>query len=100
MQFDCEGIFLQKCDKKEQQACKSVIFLTKKFAKVWFYSIINIEVKSNKSTNNTSLTRYNEKFKNDLSIRLSMNNLSKDDKILNIPLFLIEYINQIIFWHN
>ena len=53
-------------------------------------NIIPIEVKANKSTNNTSLTKYNEKINNELSIRFSMNNLSKDGKILNIPLFLIE----------
>ena len=58
--------------------------------------IIPIEVKSNKSTHNSSLTKYNEKFKNDLSIRLSLNNLVKDGKILNIPLFLIEYIDNLI----
>ncbi len=55
--------------------------------------IIPIEVKANKSTNNISLTKYNEKFKSDISIRLSLNNLSKDGKVLNVPLFLIEYIN-------
>ena len=55
--------------------------------------IIPIEVKSNKSINNTSLTRYNEKNKNELSIRFSMNNIAKDGKILNIPLFLVEYID-------
>lgn len=58
--------------------------------------IIPIEVKSNKSTNNISLTRYNEKYKTDLSVRVSMNNLSKNEKILNIPLFLIEYIENLI----
>lgn len=58
--------------------------------------IIPIEVKSNKSTNKTSLTKYNEKFNNDISIRVSMNNLKKDDKILNIPLFLIEYMEKFI----
>lgn len=58
--------------------------------------IIPIEVKSNTSTNNHSLTKYNDKFKNDLSIRLSLKNLSLDGKILNIPLFLIEYINNLI----
>lgn len=58
--------------------------------------IIPIEVKSNTSTNNHSLTKYNDKFKNDLSIRLSLKNLSFDGKILNIPLFLIEYINNLI----
>lgn len=58
--------------------------------------IIPMDVKSNKSTNNISLTRYNEKYKTDLSIRVSMNNLSKNEKILNIPLFLIEYIENFI----
>ena len=58
--------------------------------------IIPIEVKSNKSTNNISLTKYSEKFDNELSIRFSMNNLAKDGKILNMPLFLIEYIEKFI----
>ncbi len=58
--------------------------------------IIPIEVKSNKSTNNTSLTRFNEKFKGDLSVRLSLNNLVQDGKVLNIPLFMIEYIDNFI----
>ena len=59
-------------------------------------NITPIEVKANKSNNNISLTRYNEKFNNDLSIRFSMNNLKKDEKIINIPLFLIEYIEKFI----
>ena len=59
-------------------------------------NIIPIEVKANKSKNNISLTRYNEKFNSDLSIRFSMNNLKKDGKIINIPLFLIEYIEKFI----
>lgn len=58
--------------------------------------IIPIEVKSNTSTNNISLTRYNEEFDNKIAIRLSMNNLIKDGKIVNVPLFLIEYIEKFI----
>ena len=58
--------------------------------------IIPIEVKSNRNVNNVSLTRYNEKYNNDVSIRFSMNNLKKDGKIINIPLFLIEYISKFI----
>lgn len=58
--------------------------------------IIPIEVKSGKSTNNNSLTRYNEKFKPNISLRLSMNNLTKDGNILNVPLFLVEYIGNLI----
>ena len=58
--------------------------------------VIPIEVKSGNSTNNASLSRYNVKFNNESSIRFSMNNLKKDDKILNIPLFLAEYIENFI----
>ena len=57
---------------------------------------IPIEVKANKSVNNISLTRYNEKYDNDISIRFSMNNLKKDGKVINIPLFLIEYMEKFI----
>ena len=59
--------------------------------------IIPIEVKFNKATHNKSLTKYNEKNKNKLSIRFSMNNLKKDGKILNIPLFLIEYMENVLW---
>lgn len=58
--------------------------------------IIPIEVKSNKSTNNISLTNYNKKHNNDLSIRFSMNNLAKDNNVVNIPLFMIEYLENLI----
>lgn len=58
--------------------------------------VIPIEVKSSKSTNNASLTKYNEKYNNDLSIRFSMNNLNKDDKIINIPLFMAEYMKKFL----
>ncbi len=58
--------------------------------------IIPIEVKANKSAKNVSLTRYNEKFDNDISIRFSMNNLKKDGKVINVPLFLIEYLDKIL----
>lgn len=58
--------------------------------------VIPIEVKSGNSTNNASLSRYNIKFNNELSIRFSMNNLKKDGKIVNMPLFLAEYIENFI----
>ena len=59
--------------------------------------IIPIEVKSDKSTNNNSLTKYNMKNINNYSYRFSLNNLTKDEKIINIPLYLIEYIGKIDF---
>lgn len=58
--------------------------------------IIPIEVKAGTTTNNTSLTKYNEKYKAIKSIRFSLNNFKLDGKILNIPLYLIEYVNKFI----
>ena len=55
--------------------------------------IIPIEVKSDKSTNHNSLTKYNMNNDNEISFRFSLNNLSKDGKIINVPLYFIEYIN-------
>ena len=57
--------------------------------------IIPIEVKSDKSTNNNSLTKYNANNDNEISIRFSLNNLCKNGKIINIPLYFIEYINNL-----
>ena len=57
--------------------------------------IIPIEVKSDKSTNHNSLTKYNAKNDNEISFRFSLNNLSKDGKIVNIPLYFIEYMNEL-----
>lgn len=58
--------------------------------------IIPIEVKANKNNNHASLTKYNSIHDNDISLRFSLDNLKKDDKVLNIPLYLIEYINNFI----
>ena len=57
--------------------------------------IIPIEVKSDKSTNNNSLTKYNANNDNEISFRFSLNNLCKNGKIINIPLYFIEYINNL-----
>lgn len=57
--------------------------------------IIPIEVKSDKNTNHNSLTKFNAKNDNEISFRFSLNNLNKSGKIINIPLYLIEYINNL-----
>ena len=57
-------------------------------------NIIPIEVKANVSTNNNSLTKFNKENDNKISVRLSLNNLKQDGKIINIPLYLIEYIDK------
>jgi len=58
--------------------------------------IIPIEVKVAKNKKHISLTKYNEKNNAETSIIFSLDNLKKDDKIINIPLYLIEYINNLI----
>ena len=58
--------------------------------------IVPIEVKSGKSNKKTSLSRYNERFENDFGIRFSTNNLLKNERIINIPIFMVEHIDKII----
>ena len=60
--------------------------------------VIPIEVKAGKTTNNKSLTKYNEKNDNEIAIRFSLNNLEKNERVINIPLFLIEYIDNFLMW--
>lgn len=59
-------------------------------------NIFPIEVKSGKSTKNTSLSNFNDRFENDIGIRFSTNNLKKDRKILNIPIFMVEYLENFL----
>lgn len=58
--------------------------------------IIPIEVKSSENINNASLKAYNEKYNPKMRIRFSMRNLNKDDNLINIPLFMVEYIDKFI----
>lgn len=58
--------------------------------------IIPIEVKSGESINNTSLKVYNEINKPKVRIRFSMKNLNKNDNLINIPLFMVEYLKELI----
>ena len=58
--------------------------------------IIPIEVKSSENVNNTSLKVYNEINRPKTRVRLSMKNLNKDDNLINIPLFMIEYLIKLI----
>lgn len=58
--------------------------------------IIPIEVKAGESVNNTSLTKFNEANKNKILIRFSTKNLDKSGKILNVPIFMAEYVDKLI----
>lgn len=57
--------------------------------------IIPIEVKSDKTINHNSLTKYNANNDNQISICFSLKNLNKEGKIINIPLYYIEYIDNL-----
>ena len=58
--------------------------------------IIPVEVKSGKSHNHISLTKFHEKYNNEISICFSLDNLKKNGNIVNIPLYLVEYLDQIL----
>ena len=58
--------------------------------------IIPIEVKSVENVNNTSLKIYNEMNQPKTRIRFSMKNLNKDGNLINIPLFMVEYLDKLI----
>lgn len=58
--------------------------------------IIPIEVKSSENISSVSLKNYNEKFKPKIRVRFSMKNLQKDDNLINIPLFMVEYLEKFL----
>lgn len=60
--------------------------------------IIPIEVKSSLNTQSKSLKKFKERFAEStpLRIRYSLNNLSLDDDILNIPLVMVDYTKRLV----
>jgi predicted AAA+ superfamily ATPase len=58
--------------------------------------IIPIEVKSSLSVKSKSLTEYRKKYLPELSVRLSLKNVTQNDDLLNLPLYLADYLSQFI----
>lgn len=58
--------------------------------------IIPIEVKSDTRISGKSFAVFNEKYKPELRIRLSLRNTKKDDNLLNLPIFLCDWLKDII----
>jgi len=60
--------------------------------------IIPVEVKADENVSSRSLTLYAQKYEKETKIRLrfSLKNLKKDGNLLNIPLFLIDYMDKLI----
>lgn len=59
-------------------------------------SVLPIEVKSGIRLSGKSLGLYIKKYAPKLAVRYSMNNLKKDDVVLNIPLFLADWTYKIL----
>lgn len=60
--------------------------------------IIPLEVKADQNVNGRSLTLYGQKYEAETKIRIrcSLRNLKLDGNLLNIPLFLMDYIDKLI----
>jgi uncharacterized protein len=58
--------------------------------------IIPIEVKASQNVKSRSLGVYREKYDPEISIRISLRNLRKDGKLLNIPLYMLWNIDMLI----
>ena len=58
--------------------------------------IIPIEVKSSENISSVSFKNYNEKYEPKIRVRFSMKNLQKDDNLINIPLFMVEYLKNFL----
>lgn len=58
--------------------------------------IIPIEVKSDENVRSKSLTYYYQTFHPKLRVRYSLKNLTLDDGLLNIPLFMADYSRKLI----
>lgn len=58
--------------------------------------IIPIEVKSDENIRSKSLTTYSALYNPPLRIRYSLRNLKKDGELINIPLFMVDYVEKLI----
>jgi len=58
--------------------------------------ILPVEVKSDERISGKSFAEYDKKYQPDLRIRFSLKNLKKDGNLLNIPLYLADWMKQII----
>jgi uncharacterized protein len=58
--------------------------------------IIPVEVKSDENIRSKSLTIYNDLYSPSIRLRYSLRNLKKDEGLLNIPLFMVDYTEKLI----
>ncbi len=55
-------------------------------------SVVPIEVKSDRRISGKSFAEYDKKYHPDLRIRFSMNNIKKDGNLLNLPVFMTDWV--------
>ena len=55
-------------------------------------TVIPIEVKSDRRISGKSFAEYDKKYHPDLRIRFSMNNIKKDGNLLNLPIFMTDWV--------
>ena len=59
-------------------------------------AIIPVEVKSGTSLSGKSLTQYNNTYAPPLRLRFSMQNLKRDNNLVNLPLFMADRTKELI----
>ena len=55
-------------------------------------SVVPIEVKSDRRISGKSFAEYDKKYHPELRIRFSMNNIKKDGNLLNLPIFMADWL--------
>ena len=58
--------------------------------------IVPIEVKADENIKSKSLKVYNDLYKPSIRLRFSLRNLNKDEGLLNIPLFMVDYTEKLL----
>lgn len=58
--------------------------------------IIPIEVKSALNVKSRSLSVYRDKYKPEISVRTSMQNIKNNERLINIPLYIFWMIKSLI----
>lgn len=59
-------------------------------------SIFPIEVKSDENVRSKSLSLYREKYNPEISVRISLRNLKKEEGLINLPLFMVDYLSGLL----
>jgi hypothetical protein len=62
----------------------------------WGDRILPVEAKSAESIRSRSLSEYRKKYQPTLSLRFSLKNVERNEDLLNLPLYLVDYTHRLI----